>query len=243
MTPERERQKALIKKLETRYSWVEFRRHLDLPEDALINDVALAIQSLHESEDRLRAENAALLLRLEHCLIALRCIANTPPDMPKIKGRTEGWWYQLVSEMRQQALDASVVEERVPTLMDQVRSAQRSMAEWPQWMKDAVTEARAADAEQHGTVWKQRAKSDPYCANCGLTWDMHLCDGRTSCPDRKRAPAVQGREPQCDHPVHSNPGLIVPCPSCGADTLDGVSNAQDVETHGPCGWDETDRGP
>ena len=25
------------------------------------------------------------------------------------------------------------------------------------------------------------------------------------------------REPACDHPVHNNPGLVVPCPSCSAD--------------------------
>lgn len=32
------------------------------------------------------------------------------------------------------------------------------------------------------TTWLRTDPYNPYCLNCGKTWDMHLCDGRTSCP-------------------------------------------------------------
>lgn len=35
------------------------------------------------------------------------------------------------------------------------------------------------------TVWTKTPQSDPYCIHCGKTWDMHLADGRSSCPRRR----------------------------------------------------------
>jgi hypothetical protein len=31
------------------------------------------------------------------------------------------------------------------------------------------------------SAWK-KGPDGYHCANCGYTWDMHLCDGNTSCP-------------------------------------------------------------
>lgn len=36
------------------------------------------------------------------------------------------------------------------------------------------------------TVWTKNSESDPYCVHCGKTWDMHLCDGFSSCPTANR---------------------------------------------------------
>lgn len=36
------------------------------------------------------------------------------------------------------------------------------------------------------TVWTKTPQSDPYCIHCGKTWDMHLCDGFSSCPTANR---------------------------------------------------------
>lgn len=35
------------------------------------------------------------------------------------------------------------------------------------------------------TVWTKNRDNDPYCVHCGKTWDMHLCDGFSSCPTAK----------------------------------------------------------
>jgi hypothetical protein len=45
-------------------------------------------------------------------------------------------------------------------------------------------ETRPDPAER--TVWTKTSDSDPYCIHCGKTWDMHLCDGRSSCPTANR---------------------------------------------------------
>jgi hypothetical protein len=36
------------------------------------------------------------------------------------------------------------------------------------------------------TVWTKTSDSDPYCIHCRKTWDMHLCDGFSSCPSPNR---------------------------------------------------------
>lgn len=30
--------------------------------------------------------------------------------------------------------------------------------------------------------WMRSSQGDPYCIHCGKTWDMHVCDGHSSCP-------------------------------------------------------------
>lgn len=45
-------------------------------------------------------------------------------------------------------------------------------------------ETPAGPAER--TVWTKSTDSDPYCVHCGKTWDMHICDGRSSCPTSNR---------------------------------------------------------
>ena len=39
----------------------------------------------------------------------------------------------------------------------------------------------------------------------------------------EREAAVSTRQ-NCDHPVHSNPGLLAPCPECGYDPYDGLED-------------------
>lgn len=48
----------------------------------------------------------------------------------------------------------------------------------------AAQETSPAPAER--TVWTKTSDSDPYCIHCGRTWDMHICDGRSSCPTSNR---------------------------------------------------------
>lgn len=58
-------------------------------------------------------EALALRSRLQHALAALRCIENTPPT--EFAYRTQPWWIQLVSSMKEQASEAlRVVEGKRP---------------------------------------------------------------------------------------------------------------------------------
>jgi hypothetical protein len=64
----------------------------------------------------------------------------------------------------------------------------------------SAPETPAAPPER--TVWTKSTDSDPYCVHCGKTWDMHICDGRSSCPTSKTrsVPTVT---------------TIEQCPECG----------------------------
>lgn len=46
--------------------------------------------------------------------------------------------------------------------------------------------AKTSPAPAERTVWTKTSDSDPYCIHCGKTWDMHICDGRSSCPTSNR---------------------------------------------------------
>jgi hypothetical protein len=46
--------------------------------------------------------------------------------------------------------------------------------------------AKTSPAPAERTVWTKSTDSDPYCVHCGKTWDMHICDGRSSCPTSNR---------------------------------------------------------
>jgi hypothetical protein len=46
--------------------------------------------------------------------------------------------------------------------------------------------AKTSPAPAEHTVWTKTSDSDPYCIHCGKTWDMHICDGRSSCPTSNR---------------------------------------------------------
>jgi len=60
----------------------------------------------------------------------------------------------------------------------------------------------------HNRIEEMR-EPDTYCELCDKL-PTHYDDdlGCWFCDDH--------REP-CDHPVHTNPGLVAPCPKCGAD--------------------------
>lgn len=67
---------------------------------------------------------------------------------------------------------ADVIADTFPLCASQLREhagTMRSVSE--------VTEHRMAEQR----VWT-KGIDDCHCVNCGLTWDMHLADGRTSCP-------------------------------------------------------------